>query len=473
MKRYFLPFAKNVWLISILFFATIQCSDQDIIADTVATHPILTPSTTTTIASVDCPSCTYVVPANTHVIDGLLLGLQPGNIIGLNAAIPYGNLLFRNIVGAYGNPIIIKNFGGTVNINGNGLAYTMKTENSKFFRITGGDVLKSYGIRLTGGNLGLALDKFSTNFEVDHLEIQQVGFAGLMAKTDPTCDDATIRPNFIMTDVSLHDNFIHDTGGEGFYIGNSFFQNGANTPCGLRLPHEIRYIRVFNNIVHNSGWEAIQVGSATKGAKIYGNIIQNYGQANQSGQSNGLQIGEGTGGLCYGNLIKDGPGNGIIVLGLGDNVIHNNVIVNAGAAGIFCDERYTPGPGFQFINNTIIRPGTDGIRIYADLVPMNGIINNIIAEPGNYSLYTYPRTPQDAFVYKLSSNVKIEISNNYFTTNVNAIQFINLDALNYHVAGTSPVVDTGKDISAYGIQTDYYRKARLKGVAYDIGATEY
>jgi hypothetical protein len=473
MKRCHLTLAKNVWLVSILFLATMQCSDQDIIANTVATNIILTPTTVTTITSVDCPSCTYVVPANTHLIDGLLLGLQPGSIIGLNAAIPYGNLLFRNIVGAYGNPIIIKSFGGTVNINGTGLGYAMKTENSKFFRITGGDINKSYGIRLTGGSLGLTLDKFSTNFEVDHLEIQQVGFAGLMAKTDPTCDDATIRPNFTMTDVYVHDNFVHDTGGEGFYIGNSFYQNGASTPCGLRPPHEIHYIKVFNNIVQNSGWEAIQVGSATKGAKIYGNIIQNYGHANQSGQTNGLQIGEGTGGLCYGNLIKDGPGHGIIVLGLGDNVVHDNVIVNAGAAGIFCDERYTPGPGFQFINNTIINPGTDGIRIYADLVPMNVIINNIIAKPGNYNLYTYPRTSQDAFVYRLSSNVKIDMANNYFTPNVDAVQFVNLDALNYRVAGTSPVVDIGKDISIYGIQTDYYKKARLKGMAYDIGATEY
>jgi hypothetical protein len=43
-------------------------------------------------------------------------------------------------------------------------------------------------------------------------------------------------------------------------------------------------------------------------------------------------------------LIKNAPGNGIIVLGLGDNLVYNNYIINSGAYGIFADSRYTP-PG--------------------------------------------------------------------------------------------------------------------------------
>ncbi len=58
----------------------------------------------------------------------------------------------------------------------------------------------------------------------------------------------------------------------------------------------------------------------------------------------------------------------MIVLGYGDNVIFNNIIIDAGKNAIFCDERYTKGDGFKFINNTIINPGMDGILIYADLV---------------------------------------------------------------------------------------------------------
>jgi hypothetical protein len=309
---------------------------------------------------------------------------------------------------------------------------------------------------------------------VDHVEVFNVGFAGIMAKTDPTCDDATIRGNFTMHDISLHHNYVHDTGGEGFYVGNSFYNEGVNnTKCGVRMPHAIEGVKIFNNVVKNSGWEGIQVGSATVGAAIYNNTIENYGTKNVNNQRTGLQIGEGTGGLCYNNYIKSGPGNGMVVLGLGDNVIHDNVIVNAGSHGIFCDERYTPGPGFKFLNNTIINPSLDGIRLYADLVPMNVIMNNIIVKPGSYGTYAAPRTTADAYVYKLSSAVKLTMSNNYFTQDVAAVKFSNPTTFNYRLLSGSPAINKGGSISGYSIATDFYQQARVKGTTIDIGAAEY
>ena len=100
--------------------------------------------------------------------------------------------------------------------------------------------------------MGLKLDGLSTNFEVDHIEVSNVSFAGIMAKTDPNCDDATIRGNFTMYDVLLHDNYVHDTRGEGFYVGNSFW-DGMERSCGIRLPHEIKGLKVYNNIVEDTG----------------------------------------------------------------------------------------------------------------------------------------------------------------------------------------------------------------------------
>ena len=452
----------------------LRCSDEQLILDStkiISDNPLNT-STTSSTEITDCSACTYVVPAGQSFIDGTALGLQPGSIIGLDAKVSYGGLLFKNIIGTQTDPIIIKNCGGTAQVNGTGKFFALRTVNSQYFRITGGNVAKTYGIIVTGATMGVALDKLSANFEVDHLEIQQSGFAGIMAKTDPSCDDATTRENFLMKKVDIHNNYIHDTGGEGIYAGNSFFM-GMKTACGVRLPHEIHYIRIFNNIIKNTGWEAIQLGCATKGASIHANTIENYGLANRKAQNNGIQIGAGTGGVCHNNLIKNGTGNGLIVMGLGDNIIYNNVIDNAGNFGIFCDERYSPGPGFKFLNNTIINPKSDGIRIYADLVPMNVIVNNIIVNPGSYSTYTYPRSPEDAFIYKLNKDVKIEMANNYFSIQTDAVQMNNLLESNYQVEITSPVIDKGADISAYyDIKTDFYYKARLKGVTYDIGAVE-
>lgn len=465
---------KKAFLTFTLMLFLLACSDDQFLIDSTTLNASgdLNVTGGSIMDPDDCSGCTYVVPADARIIDGITLGLQPGDVIGLQAGVAYANLVFRNIVGTLQNPIIIRNCGGVARIDGTGKGYGIQTEYSAHFRITGGNDKGNYGIVVSGGTMSVNLAKLSTHFEVDHLEIQHSGFAGIMAKTDPGCDEATWRENFLMKGVALHNNYIHDTGGEGIYAGNSFYL-GMNTPCGVKLPHEIHYIRIFGNIVKNTGWEAIQLGCATKGASIHGNTVENYGLANKQAQNNGIQIGTGTGGLCYNNLIKGGTGNGLIVLGQGDNVIYNNVIEDAGNFGVFCDERYAPGPGFKFLNNTILNPKSDGIRIYADLVPMNVIVNNMIINPGSYSTYTYPRSPEDAFIYKLNDNVKIEMANNYFAIDSASFQLEGFIDSQYRTTMNCPVVDKGADISVYhNINTDFYFKPRLKGMAYDIGAVE-
>jgi hypothetical protein len=428
---------------------------------------------TKTVATASC-NCTYTVPANTNIIDASILNLKPGAVICLNAGTSYKNLHFKNVVGSSTAPITIRNCGGTATLNATGLSYALKFSNSRYFRLTGGNISSTYGVKIIGGHIGIALESLSTNFEVDHIEVGNSGFAGIMAKTDPTCDNATIRGNFLMTNVSLHDNYVHDCGGEGFYIGNSFYKSGMNTSCGTRLPHEIHYLKLFNNKVRNAGWEGIQVGCATKGAAIYDNYVENSGAKNVASQNNGVQLGEGTGGAFYNNFIKGAFGNGLIILGLGDNMVHNNIIANAGASGIFCDDRVTTGTGFKFINNTIVNPKQDGIRLYADVATLsNVIINNIIVNPGSYSTYGYPRTGKDAYVYKLSPNVKVLLSNNHFTRTISSVKFSNPGGYNYRLTGASPAVNKGKNISPYNITKDYYKQQRLKGNSYDIGASEY
>ena len=463
---------KKLFLTFFAFCLLAQCSQQELVTPQSAIVTDSAAPASTLAVTAACSTCTYVVPSNTYKVDGQALGLKPGAVICLQSGNAYHSLLFVNLIGTATQPIIITNCGGTVNINGTGLSCGIKTEKSKYFRITG-ESSATYGIKIYGSNLGVSLDYLSTNFEVDHLEVYNNGFAGIMAKTDPTCDDATIRGNFTMRDISLHHNYVHDTGGEGFYVGNSFYLGGMSRTCGIRFPHAIEGVKIYNNTVKNSGWEGIQLGSATKGAEMYNNTVNNYGTKNVVNQRNGIQLGEGTGGLCYNNFIKGGPGNGMVVLGLGDNIIHDNIIVDAGSHGIFCDERYSPGSGFKFLNNTIINPKQDGIRIYAELVPMNVIQNNIIVNPGSFSTYTAPRTGNDAYVYKLSSAVKIQMSNNYFTRDIAAPKFVSPFTFNFRLASGSPAINQGLNIASYNIATDFYLQPRLKGSVYDIGAAEY
>ena len=183
-------------------------------------------STISVASFADC-GCDYVVPAGQHVTDGAALGIQPGDVICLQAGTSYGNLKFTNLQGTADNPIIIRNCGGQVTIN-TAATFVLKTENSRHFRITGsGDANYEYGIVLRGAvSLGLTLDALSTDFEVDHLEVSNVGFAGIMAKTDPSCGKPYDRSKFTMRNINIHHNYVHDTGGEGLYVGNSFYANG-------------------------------------------------------------------------------------------------------------------------------------------------------------------------------------------------------------------------------------------------------
>ncbi|HTH56701.1 MAG TPA: right-handed parallel beta-helix repeat-containing protein [Cyclobacteriaceae bacterium] len=455
-------------------FVMVQCLDPELTVTSGINNSELIPAGTTSnlmVSGSNCPRCTYTVPGEATNIDGAVLNLKPGDVICLDAAIKYGPLRFINLRGDEGSPITITNCGGKVFMDETPDApYAIKILDSRYFRVTGGDstgASNTYGIRMTGSQLGLSMDYLTTNFEVDHIEVGYVGFAGIMAKTDPSCNDSTVRGAFTSKAISIHDNFVHFTGGEGLYIGNSFYENGVELPCGVRMPQAIEGVKLYNNLLQFTGRDGIQLGAAVQGADIFSNKIQYFGTTGEYEQNSGIQIGEGTGGRCFNNFIKDGSGNGITVLGLGGNVVQSNVIINAGASGIFCDDRYTPGPSFTFTDNIILNPTGDGIRLYSEKIPMNYVIHNLIVNPGNYWRYSEEDqgddeqggngqggngengnsqggnnsggngggqgnssvmgnvpalTGNDAYVFKWSRNVKLTESSNVFTTNTNTVR---------------------------------------------------
>lgn len=115
----------------------------------------------------------------------------------------------------------------------------------------------------------------------------------------------------------------------------------------------------------------------------------------------------------------------------------------------------------------------DGIRIYADNVPMNLVYNNIIVNRKSYSSYKYPRSGNDAYVYRLGKSVKVQKLNNYFTRNISTLKFVSPTTSNYALKSGSPAINEGTNIAKYNIPFDYAQKSRLSGAAYDTGANEY
>ena len=433
----------------------------------------------------------YIVRLSQTNFDGTLLSIKGGDTVFIEPG-HRDHLRFYNIHGDSLNYVVFINDGGLVEMSTTTNNFGLQVYNCSYFRLTGtgSDAIK-YGINIghtPKGTNGLALDGFSTNYEVDHIEVSKSGFAGICANPVPDCDNKMNRGNFVCRNTLFHDNYVHSTLGEAFYIGHSFYTGYTITCDSVKkvvYPHEIHGLKIYNNLVDSSGYDGIQVGCATIGCEIYGNRVTNSGVSNTKDQNSGIILGAGTGGKCYNNLIVNGTGTGINVFGIGGNLIYNNIVVNAGKAmndtmittskscGMFCDDRCTTaGTSFCFLNNTIISPKGDGIRFYSRLSKNNMICNNIILNLGTQGIYGPYESPNLPYVYNIAG-VDVTASNNYYSNSVSStVNYGNPDEV-YNYCKSLPVIDKGIDVSNFGIMEDYNQNNRKINNTCDIGAFEY
>jgi len=321
-----------------------------------------------------------LTPAST-VIDGTAQDILPGDTLLLEPG-DYPALLFRNVNGDTGMPVVITNApGGRVRIGDPASPHAVQFAHSTHFVFRGdGDPSIDHGIEIHAarakGGVGVKVDDFSSHFELSHLEIHHVGFAGIMAKTDPRCDGSVVRGEFVQRDTHIHHNHIHDVGGEGLYIGHSFYSGWSHDCDGhpdtapvIHYPHALEGVRIHHNLIERTGWDGLQVGSATRDCEITDNTIAGTGLRHVRYQQNGIQIGEGTTGLCARNHITNAGAHGIILLGRGDNRIIENTIIRPGAYGLFSDNRPDTVPGLpvQISGNTIDSPGRGGFFIMNEI----------------------------------------------------------------------------------------------------------
>ncbi|WKN42320.1 PA14 domain-containing protein [Tunicatimonas pelagia] len=413
----------------------------------------------------DC-DCDHVVPSSMRTVSPSTLGeIKPGDVICLEAGVR-DYISFKNFSGTASKPIIVKNCGGKVQFENETRRGIISFSECKFFRFTGSGVRgMKYGIKVAKGGKDTAIRYGGgcTDFEIDHIEVADAGFAGIMIKSDPMCQFPQYqRQNFVMENVLVHDNYIHDVYGEGIYIGHYAYNGLETSECGTIYPHNINNLKVYNNITKNTGADGIQVACNPVGCEIYGNLIEDYGyDAFAPFQSNGLIVGQQA--KVYNNVIKNGKGDGagMQVFGGGGHVVFNNLIINSPHAGIFCDERADKIDGpYRFYNNTIINSGAGGILLYGEKVPHNYVKNNIIVDS------------QGKYIITLNNKVKVEEGSNYTTKNINDIKFVNASSGNYQLASGSPCINAGVDVSSYGVRFDMEGVDRPYDNKFDIGAYE-
>ena len=420
-----------------------------------------------------------IVEPNVSCVDGTAYPynqIHPGDTLYFRGGLRQ-NCLIRNFTGSYMHPITFMNYNGPVKVNTN-WNYGIVLRNCKFVRLTGtGDLNYFYGfmIQRVKNGAGLSIGDLSSFVEVDHISIDSVPIAGIYAKTDPDCSFQSTRDKFTQYNTIIHDCFISNTGDEGMYLGSSFYSgetihcNGKDT---LVYPHLLSGVRVYNNIVKYTGWDGIQVGSASTNCQIFNNLVMYDSQSGTNYQMSGILIGGGSQCDCYNNYIYKGKGDGIESLGLGDYRIFNNVIVDAGRAyypndptkmkyGIYVnDNSAKPGSSFTLLFNDIINPKSNGVRFSSVVTKKNLIASNAIINPGLGS---------NAYIVITNPGSDVLVKSNYTAPNSNNAGFIDTT---YKLSSSSPLIDNGY-ADARRVYFDYFYRPRPVGNGYDIGIYEY
>ncbi|HYD03417.1 MAG TPA: LamG-like jellyroll fold domain-containing protein [Alphaproteobacteria bacterium] len=404
--------------------------------------------------------------------NGSQRGVKPGDKICFSNGNRTG-IGFINVHGTASNPITITNMcNGSVNITapsnwGNAIGIS-NTSNIIF---TGsGNPNIFYGIKIRGATMGLNLQGLSSDLEVDHVNISGVGSSALVVKTDPTCNPATWRGNFVLRNVKIHDNYISNTQDEGMYIGNSHYDNGVSRTCNnvttTVFEHDVDNVQIYNNILRDIGNEGIQVGS-TKNLVMHHNFVYNSGRLNHVQHQNGYQLGGGTEGAIVYNNYLDTTSGFCILDGGGGNTYYNNILINCNMSGMQLQDvsaNYAP-QGFVIINNIFINPGTEGIFFYSTNPLQSYFQNNIVVTN---------RTSGFRFIaYNHQPSARLTVSNNINTTDITSVRFVNPSAKDYHLQSNSPAIDTGINGATYGVTVDYDGVSRPRNSGYDIGAYEF
>lgn len=419
--------------------------------------------------------------------------VKPGDTLYIAA----GNrkyLEIKNFLGTPGNPIVVINSGGEVIIDTDNY-FGISIQNCRYFKFTGtGDPNQTYGFKIkqvtNGGGMGIGY--LSSDFEIDHVSIENTLIAGIYAKTDPDCTSASVRGTFTQYNTIIHDNYIANTGNEGLYIGSSKYF-GQTVQCNgkdtILMPSLLDGVKIYNNIVKYSGWDGIQVGSASKNCQIYNNTILFDSQMETESQMSGIMIGGGSRCDCYNNFICQGKGDGIECHGLGGSRIFNNIIVDAGLSfkpmdktqmkhGIFVsDGSVENDSSFYIQHNDIINPKSEGIRFSSVKSKKNLIASNVIINPGNFDYYENGNTSfkgVDAYIMFQYAESDVILKNNYLARNANSAGFsstIMLSPNDFKLVAGSPLID-GADVDK-NISFDFSGVPRPYGLKSDIGAFEY
>lgn len=234
----------------------------------------------------------------------------------------------------------------------------------------------------------------TSDVELFEIEISNCGFTAVTSKTDPTAANPQFwYGNFEEKNFVWHHSYIHDTSGEGCYLG--YFTGGAkknvvytgkttsfknlvgetvtytNGYQYTQRAHSMERLRLYRNKFERLGYDGIQISNARQSSVCY-NIIDGGAIRNDADQSSGASL-QSMDGKIYNNIIISYNGPGMQLGPLTDLEVFNN-IVNTDSA--------TDAIQFLFETENPDQNPTDGPTGVINDTTVTKIHNNVLVSGG-------------------------------------------------------------------------------------------
>jgi hypothetical protein len=310
--------------------------------------------------------------------------------------------------------------------------------------------------------MSVSVGELSSDIEVDHVEAYEAGFAGFNVKTEPRCDGSANLGTFVMYNSRLHHNYIHDTGGEGIYFGSTGYGGREYTCDGVKkllYPHEHHGADIHDNIIEDTDWDGAQIGVTPKDCAFYRNSVQRVGLAGVQYQQQGLQIGGASACEVWGNVLMDGPTNGVFVLGAGDTRVYNNLIVGFAEHGIYAnDQGLDLQAKYRFAFNTIVGSGQSGLTVFGGKLGPGYAFSNAVVGPAPIAI------GGDVLDFVEMANQTADAAD--------MLGFVDPANRDFHLLADSPLRDAGVAAPELMLGEDLEGTPRDDGMP-DVGALEF
>lgn len=407
--------------------------------------------------------------------DGTCVG---GDIIELPAGTTNDGLYINDMVGASGNPIIIRNAdnggagGGTILDTNDVIAtppygYGIWIQDSRYIKIDGSnDSDVTYGIKVQDcASKGIFMNNNVQDVEIQYVWIYDImpdssGQIGIHWTNKITDSNVSIDQEF--SNLIIHDCKVDSIGGEAMYLGTyapSYAEcDGEDDLDDAPLLHNIL---VYDNIVSNVEFaDGIQLGCASSGG-VYNNVLTDIGD-----------VGSGVG----------RNGSAIVVRQCADIDVYGNFAETIADRLLFSNGNRGPLDVYNNVGKNFGADG-DGDGIYSNWC-REGITvryNTLVSGPERAILIDNADTDdflQDNLAADITNAAAFSATGGTSTGNVDKATVAECnfnDEANddYSLTSSTPadIVDSGQ-ASGYP-STDRAGTVRPQGESVDIGAYEY